>query len=300
MKYASRSSFSIVALSLVASLSVSAALSGVEHVIVIGCDGFGSLAFGQNHTPTLSGMMREGAYTLKARAVLPTSSSPNWASMIMGAGPEQHGITSNDWETNKFAIAPTFLGPGGMFPTIFGVLRQQRPSMKIACIYDWDGFGRLLEPRATDILENVKGSPATAKRAVEVIKRTKPNFLFIHFDEVDHAGHQHGYKSPEFFQAVAQVDGLIAGILSATREAGISGKTLFIMTADHGGVKKGHGGETMEELEIPWILKGPGVRPGEINGYINTYDLAPTLAWIFGLKTPACWIGRPVVQAFVQ
>ena len=50
------------------------------------------------------------------------------ASMIMGAGPEQHGVTSNEWETNKFEIAPTVVGPGGMFPTIFGLLRAQRPS----------------------------------------------------------------------------------------------------------------------------------------------------------------------------
>ena len=35
--------------------------------------------------------------SIHARGVIPTVSSPNWASMIMGAGPEQHGITSNDW-----------------------------------------------------------------------------------------------------------------------------------------------------------------------------------------------------------
>jgi hypothetical protein len=59
---------------------------------------------------------------------MPTSSSPNWASMIMGAGPEQHGVTSNDWETNKFEIPALEVGPEGMFPTIFGVIRRQRPS----------------------------------------------------------------------------------------------------------------------------------------------------------------------------
>jgi len=46
--------------------------------------------------------MREGAWTLHARGVMPTVSSPNWASMIMGAGPEQHGVTSIDWQPYKF------------------------------------------------------------------------------------------------------------------------------------------------------------------------------------------------------
>ena len=40
-----------------------------------------------------------------------SSSSQNWASMIMGAGPEQHGITSNEWERDRFSISPTVAGP---------------------------------------------------------------------------------------------------------------------------------------------------------------------------------------------
>src|SRR5215468_4281566 len=112
-------------------------VSTAEHVVVIGCDGFGSLAFSGDHTPVLARLMKEGAFTLKARGVMPTSSSPNWASMIMGAGPEQHGVTSNEWETNKFDIAPSVVGSGGMFPTIFGLLREQQPKAWIACVHDW-------------------------------------------------------------------------------------------------------------------------------------------------------------------
>ncbi len=43
----------------------------------------------------------------------------------------------------------------------------------------------------------------------------------------------------------------------------------------------------MEELEIPLILNGPGLTAGhEIRSAVNTYDLAPTIAWIFGLHPP--------------
>jgi hypothetical protein len=271
----------------------------VEHVVVIGCDGFGSLGFTPDNTPVLHGLMREGAYTLHARGVMPTSSSPNWASMIMGAGPEQHGITSNDWETNKFEIAPTVRGPAGFFPTIFGAVRAQRPDATIAVIHDWDGFGRLVEPTAPNILENVKSSPKTADRAVEVILQQKPTFLFVHFDDVDHAGHTFGWKSPEYFAAVDQIDGLIGKILNALNGAGIREKTVVLMTADHGGAGKSHGGPTMGELEIPWIISGPGIRRGcEIQSPVNTYDTAATLAWIFKVKPPTGWIAQPVREAF--
>jgi hypothetical protein len=53
------------------------------------------------------------------------------------------------------------------------------------------------------------------------------------------------------------------------------------------------------EIEIPWILAGPGGAAGkELITPVNTYDTAATVAYIFGLKTPECWIARPVVEAF--
>src|SRR5438128_3683901 len=124
----------------------------VDHVLVIGCDGFGSVGFTPSNTPVLHRLMREGCFTLHARGVMPTVSSPNWASMIMGAGPEQHGVTSNDWQQDKYEIPPICHGSGGIFPTIFGVLREERPSSIIACFTDWDGFIRLVEPKAPDAM----------------------------------------------------------------------------------------------------------------------------------------------------
>jgi predicted AlkP superfamily pyrophosphatase or phosphodiesterase len=273
----------------------------VEHLLIIGCDGFGSVSFTPTNTPVLHQLMRSGSYTLHARGVMPTSSSPNWASMIMGAGPEQHGVTSNDWETNKFDIAPTAIGSGGMFPTIFGLLREQRPKAWIACVHDWDGFGRLLEARAPDLLENVTDSPATARRAIEVILEHKPTFLFVHFDAVDHAGHEFGWLSPEYFEAVARMDRLIGDVLGALSDAGIRERTIVIMTADHGGRGKSHGEATMAEIEIPFIIAGPGVKAGhEIKTAVNTYDTAATVAFLFGLKPPDAWIGKPVLEALKE
>jgi len=46
------------------------------------------------------------------------------------------GVTSNDWEPGKFSIRPTQAGRGGLFPTLCGVLRTQRPSARIACFHD--------------------------------------------------------------------------------------------------------------------------------------------------------------------
>ncbi|HEV8542186.1 MAG TPA: alkaline phosphatase [Verrucomicrobiae bacterium] len=280
-------------------LPIRAQIPGVEHVVIIGCDGMSPDGVRKAKTPVMKRLMKEGAYTLHARGVMPTSSSPNWASMIMGAGPEQHGVTSNDWETNKFEIEPIARGIGPMFPTIFGELHRQRPQAVIACFHDWDGFGRLFERQAANKIENPIGPTNTALHAIDYIKEQKPAFTFIHFDHVDHAGHHSGHGTPDYYAAVDVADKLISTILEGIQDAGISEHTIVLVTADHGGVGTKHGAATMAELEIPWILYGPGVKRGhEITTPIDTYDTAVTVAYIFGVRPHPAWIGKPIVEAF--
>lgn len=54
------------------------------------------------------------------------------------------------------------LGLGGIVPTVFGILRQQRPEAFITVIHDWDDFGRLVEPGVTNITIDAKGPDETA------------------------------------------------------------------------------------------------------------------------------------------
>lgn len=276
-----------------------AAIQGAEHVVIIGVDGLSPNGIRKAATPSLDKLVKTGAHTFHARGVMPTSSSSNWASMIMGAGPEQHGVTSNDWQTNKFEIAPVAVGSSGIFPTIFGVMREQRRDSIIACFHDWDGFGRLLERNAPNVIEHVKDAIETTAKATRYFKEKKPTFLFIHFDGVDHAGHGFGWDSAQYYKSVELTDSLIGAVLEAIAGAGVAEKTVVLVTADHGGKGKGHGGATMEEIEIPWIISGPGVDQGkEIKTPVNTYDTALTVAYIFGLAPPTCWIGKPVLEAF--
>lgn len=270
-----------------------------RRVIVIGVDGLGGEGVESVAPPVLSGLQRRGAWTLQARGVMPTVSSPNWASMIMGAGPEQHGITSNQWQPGKAAIQPVCTESQGRFPTIFGELRRQRSQALIAVFHDWDEFGRLVEPGVPTVMRHVKGSPAATAAAIEYWKQHKPDLLFLHLDDVDHAGHEHGWLGPEYRQAVLEADKLIGRVAQAVEDEGLKESTLILVTADHGGVGKKHGGESMGELQIPWIAAGAGVRNGHrIQAPVNTYDTAATIAFALGIEPHPCWIGKLVREAF--
>jgi arylsulfatase A-like enzyme len=71
-----------------------------------------------------------------------------------------------------------------------------------------------------------------------------------------------------------------------------------LISSDHGGKGHGHGRNSLEEIRIPWILSGPGIQPGQLAAAVYTFDTAATIAMIFGLDAPACWVGRPVTTAF--
>lgn len=279
-------------------ISISSA-GGAEHVLVIGVDGMSPQGIEQAETPALDALMRDGAYTMKARGVLPAKSSPNWASMLMGAGPEQHGVTSNAWVPIVHSIAPTVKGPGGIFPAIVSVLREQRPKSKIAIIHEWPGFGILFEHKLVDFSDSPGDEEQTTAKAVEYLRSEKPTLLVVHLDLVDHALHEHGFLSAEYLAAITKADGLIAHLLGALAEAGIRERTLVHVLADHGGRGKDHGGETMQELEIPWIVEGPGIARGRvIETPVSICDSAPTIASALGLRCPEAWTGRPVTEAF--
>ncbi|MCF7568786.1 alkaline phosphatase family protein [Sabulilitoribacter arenilitoris] len=271
----------------------------VKHVIIIGVDAMSPDGIINAETPILDNMMANGAYTLNARGVLPTSSSTNWASMISGSGPEQHGITSNGWERDDHTLPPVLTGLEGIFPTIFGETRQQRPDIEMGAIYTWGGFGRLIERSALSFDSTQKDDELTLEKATNYIKDKKPDFLFIHFDEVDHIGHSLGHKTPDFYKAVSHVDQQIGEIVQATKDAGIFNETAFIISADHGGIGFGHGGETIDEIEIPFILFGKGFKKGYIiKNKVYTYDNASTAAVLLGIEQPYAWIGKPVMSAF--
>jgi predicted AlkP superfamily pyrophosphatase or phosphodiesterase len=261
-----------------------------QRVMVIGIDGLSTAAFDKAQMPNLKAMMSRGAYTLKARGVLPTVSSPNWGSILMGAGPEQHGVTSNEWQRDKFEIEPSCKGPEGIYPNVFGVLKAAKPKLHLAAIYDWDGFGRLFDRSAAAHAVHVLKSEETAKSAIEYWNTKKPDFLFVHLDDVDHAGHEHAWESAKYFEEAGRIDGLVGKLVEAASGA------LVIVVSDHGGTGKKHGNANMNDLQIPVILAGPKVKQGEFRTAVNIYDLAPTITAAFRVAGDACWIGKSLLN----
>jgi hypothetical protein len=251
--------------------------------------------------PNVKALMAEGCWTLQKRAVLPSSSGVNWASMFMGACPELHGYTT--WDSSKHEIPERVILKNNIFPTMFQILRDAQPEAEIGCIYEWDGIKYVVDTLSTSYQEMVHPSKIYTDEmknmSVKYIKEKKPVLGAFIFDNPDHVGHDKGHNTPEYYANLTELDGYIGEIIQATKDAGIYENCIFIVTADHGGINYGHGGKTLEEVETPFIIAGKGVKKGgEFQESMMQFDCAPTVLHIFGLEGPQVWTGRPMTQVF--
>lgn len=277
-----------------------------QHVVLIGIDGFASASIDSADVPTIKHMMQAGCYTLKKRSVLPSASAINWASMMMGSMTEVAGYTQ--WNSKKPEIPPPALSEHGIFPTLFTEMFEQYPTDFTACVYDWDGIRYVIDTAAVtreiyypDGKTDHSYPSPDGITAVDcrVIKASKPALMFCYFGCLDEMGHNAGWYTPEYYDVEKQIDACIAKIVQATKDAGIYDDTVFIITGDHGGNGKRHGGITLKEMESPFIAFGKGIRQsGMFHQLMTQADVAPTIAAILNLNTPPYWTGRAQTQIF--
>ena len=281
-----------------------------KHVIVIGIDGWASWCLQQADPATLPNihyLMDNGSYTLKKRSVMPSASAINWASIFMGVPTEMHCY--NAWNSKEPAIPAACVNERGIPPTIYSVLREQHPKAETGVVFNWDGIGFVTDTAVIDHVVYDAGyhNPSsgytlekyTREHALPYIKEKKPELFTFYIGDQDEVGHALGWGSPEYYQCMAEIDRSVGLILQAIKEAGIEKNTVVIMTSDHGGKGRGHGGFTLDELETPYILYGSHIKKGcEITDVVMQYDHPATSAYILGLKAPQSWVGRPVKSAF--
>lgn len=277
-----------------------------KHVVFIGADGWGAYSVPKaGGIPNIKSMMENGSYTLHKRSVFPTASAINWASMWNGCPTEIHSIT--EWNTRK-PTTPLPEGTAnerGMLPTVFSLLRTQYPQAVTAFVGWWDVIPDLIDTACVNYKYMVTGKEATINGAMdktcEMITKYKPALTFVSLNEPDEVGHAIGHDTPAYYDSLKVIDKAIGKVVQATKDAGIYNETIFILTTDHGGVGRGHGGRSLLEYEGPYIICGKNVKKlGEFKESMMQYDIAATTAYIFGLKTPQVWTGRPMKQVFAK
>ena len=92
--------------------------------------------------------------------------------------------------------------------------------------------------------------------------------------------------------SIRRLDALFGRLVTTIEKSGLAEECLLSFTVDHGELLYRenalfpwtHGPEpTPEVLDVPWILRGPGIAPGDYAGVTRSIDVLPTLAGLSGV-----------------
>ena len=241
--------------------------------------------------------MNKGAYSFNAQTCEFTKSGPCWASMFTAVWPQKHHVVSNSMEGARF----------DRYPHFFRRLKEARPEKFTASIVHWAPIHEKIVT-AADVSAAYETDAEVATEAARLLRDTDPDVLFLHFDDVDGAGHRNGYGPvvQPYLDAISTVDRRIEGVLETLhkRMSYSQEDWLILVSTDHGGsamkepgeTKARHGDDIPEHRTIFLILSGGPVIPGPIEPPPVSVDVPPTVFTHLGLGIDRAWgwEGRPV------
>lgn len=223
--------------------------------LFIGIDGVRSDALIAANTPNIDALTSEGIYTYDSWHLGVTSSGPSWSSMMTGVWEQKHLVTNNSYSGANFA----------QYPYISNRLKEAKPDLKCVQVYTWNPQGEAGVNSGGNVYNSNWDATIDAGdlgqglvKSTAILQLLDPelDFLFIHFDETDAAGHGFGFSPnvPQYINAIEGADAEIGEVIQALRNRPTyeQEEWLIISTTDHGGQGTGHGGNSNNERKIWW------------------------------------------------
>ncbi len=241
-------------------------------------------------TPFIDRIRREGADYVNTATVYPARTVTAFSSMLTGAPPGVHGMSSN--------FVPSL---GVKCESIFDTLRASGMTGKLVGIAHLvDAFGHEDVETVTAVTDNDDIDEALAARARAVLERDDPDLLVLQLLSVDQTGHARGSYNDEYLEKIEATDRIIAGFFEWCERNGYLDDATFMITSDHGqgiGIG-GHGHMSPSEVHVPCVLWGRGVeRTGSVEEPRSIMDVAPTIAYYLGALPPADSVGQVLGMA---
>jgi len=259
-------------------------------------------------TPATDALARTGVVAEDATVQVPQT-RPSHACLLTGRYPYEHRIRDN--------FSPP-LDPST--PTLATLLRARGydtaafiGSVVLAASSGLDGGFNLYDDRiAATGSSAMQGEERRAEAVVSSAlawlkkKRTQPFFAWVHLYD-PHAPYEppepyrKRYRGRPYDGEVAYADAQLGRLLDFLERQGLRGRTLVVVTSDHGEGLGEHGEEEHmmflydSTLRVPLLLSWPGVLPAgsRVKGQLRSVDVLPTLLDLLGLPaSPATGVSR--------
>jgi Sulfatase len=134
--------------------------------------------------------------------------------------------------------------------------------------------------------------------------RRGPLFGFAHLLDAHYTVRPQGKDKPDlerFWLNMATVDRQLAELERFVTDQGIAGRTIIIVSADHGEGfgdhdTRRHSSTLYDELlRVPLLVRVPGRTPRRVDQPVSLVDLGPTILDLFGQPIPSHFMGESLV-----
>ncbi|MBN7815301.1 sulfatase [Algoriphagus pacificus] len=103
-----------------------------------------------------------------------------------------------------------------------------------------------------------------------------------------------------YYASVSYMDAQVGKVLKTLEEEGLADNTIVVFTSDHGFHLDEHEfwmkvSLHEESVQVPMMIKVPGMNPAVSNSFTELLDLYPTLAELAGLEYPKAIQGKSLV-----
>lgn len=286
-----------------------------DRVVLISIDGLRADAMAR--MPALAQLRGQGAWTDSMQSVVPALTLPGHLSMFSGRDVTLLGFRGNDLDTS--AVIRWYVTGGS---TVFDWVRGSGGRSEAVAGASLIPSSQRDEARrflGVDHFTSTSlgSAPIGAAAAAMASADAAPTLLFVHFPDVDLAGHDSGWIVPgvpaadggdslatNYLAAALRVDAEVARIATALGPALDSGTVALVITADHGG---GHGEGCTSGVPayrehctdspgddlIPLVMVGRGIPAGRLPVSPRITQLAPTVGRLLGVWMPT-GIDRPM------
>jgi predicted AlkP superfamily pyrophosphatase or phosphodiesterase len=268
-------------------------VDAIHHVLIISIDGLRPDLLVRAQTPNVRALCAAGSYTFWAETTPEAYTLPCHVSMLTGVSAEKHGVTWNEYIEQSYPNVPT----------LFDIAKKAGYSTAMAT--GKMKFIVFARPGALDDFYYPHEEPVSddevAIHAAALLRKRRPNVMFVHFPGVDTVGHEYGWGTDEQIAATEKADQAVGRIRETLTALDLADSTLVILTADHGGAAKSHEMLDPRSHFIPWIAVGPGVRKGFDltrlgDRTVRIEDTFPTACAFLGLTPGSECQGRAVME----
>jgi predicted AlkP superfamily pyrophosphatase or phosphodiesterase len=238
-------------------------------VLIIGIDGFRPDALKANITPFLHTLSRnrKNYFTRRHGVQRLTISGPNWSSILTGVNACKHRVENNKFEGNRLEE----------FPHFFKYIEEADSCFSTASIVHWTPINEFIANNHTDLTHEGTDLQVYNQGREMLLNQNpiSPDILFLHFVDLDVAGHSFGFNPfvPEYANTLTTIDEYVKGLFSIIETKRMDGEDWMIfVVSDHGGDKKNHsrGSENRNINNTIFIINHPYLK------FVRSYDSSQT------------------------